>query len=93
MVFGCLTRLAFFPMKSPRKFALIGLVALAGVVVLQNSAQTELSFLIWSGQMPLVVLLLFVLLTGIGIGYLLGWKKPPRRAEAPPEETPTGKYQ
>ena len=43
--------------------------------------------------MPLVVLLLFVLLTGIGIGYLLGWKKPPRRAEAPPEETPTGKYQ
>lgn len=94
MVIGCLTRLAFFPMKSPRKFALLTLAVLAAVIVLQNFTQTQLSFLFWSGEMPLVMLLVFVLLTGIGIGYLLGWKKPPQRnKEVASEAAPTGKYQ
>jgi len=96
MVLGCFTRLAFFPMKSPRKFALITLAVLATVVVLQNFSQTQLTVLFWSGEMPLVILLLLVLALGMGIRYLLGWKRPPRqkgegKAAAEPERA--GKYQ
>ena len=97
MVVGCLTKAVFFPMKSPRKFALLTLAALATWVVLQNFDATQISFLLWTGEMPLVILLLFVLLTGISIGYLLGWKKPPRRSESKGEEeeeiSPSAKYQ
>ena len=95
MVIGCLAKAVFFPMKSPRKFALLSLAALAALVVFQNFGQTELSLLFWSGEMPLVILILFVLLTGISIGYLLGWKKPPRRAETKTEDevSPSAKYQ
>lgn len=95
MVFGCLTKVVFFPVKAPRKFALLTLGALAAIVVLQNFGPAELSFLFWSGEMPLVILLLFVLGIGAGIGYLLGWKKPPRRAESTETDEPAaaGKYQ
>ncbi len=95
MIIGCLTKLVFFPMKAPRKFALLFLTVSAGLVVFQNLEQTDISFLLWHGEMPLVTLLMFVLLAGVAIGYLLGWKKPPRRAENEPEEkvSPNAKYQ
>ena len=78
-------------MKTPRKLALILLATLALVVVLQNMAQTEISFLLWSTSMPRALVLLVFLGMGTVIGYLLGWKKPPHRE--PTEPKPEGKYQ
>ncbi|MFT5288287.1 MAG: putative integral membrane protein [Planctomycetota bacterium] len=95
MIIGCLTKLVFLPMKAPRKFALLALTVSAGLVVIQNAEQTDISFLFWDGEMPLVMLLMSVLVAGVAIGYLLGWKKPPRRSENEPVEkvSPNAKYQ
>ncbi|NNC67088.1 MAG: LapA family protein [Gammaproteobacteria bacterium] len=50
---------------------IIFLAALIGLFVLQNIEQVQVSFLFWSISMSRAIMLFFVILTGIAIGWLL----------------------
>lgn len=62
---------------------LIVLVALGIVFALQNVADVEVQFLLWSITLPRAVLLLVVLAVGIAIGAILH-SIHVRRRQAPP---------
>lgn len=62
-------------MKSFRSIAIAVLGVLAIVVVCQNLATTRARFLVYSIEAPLAALLAAQVLIGIGIGFLLAWRR------------------
>lgn len=62
-------------MKSFRSIAMVLLGALAAVVVFQNRASTTATFLNISVHAPLALLLVGQLAIGIGLGYLIAWRR------------------
>jgi len=54
------------------KYLVAALVVLALLVIAQNTGIVTLRFLVWKGEMSLVLILLFTTLLGLAAGYLLG---------------------
>ena len=62
-------------MKSFRSIAIVVLLVLAGIVVFQNRASTTARLLLVEITAPLALLLAGQLVIGIGIGYLIAWRR------------------
>jgi hypothetical protein len=62
-------------MKSFRSIAIVVLLVLAGIVVFQNRSSTTATLLLMKITAPLAVLLAGQLAIGIGIGYLIAWRR------------------
>jgi len=54
------------------RYVIAFLVAVALLVIAQNTGVVTLRFLVWKGEMSLVLVLLFTTVLGFVAGYLLG---------------------
>ncbi|MGB5474378.1 MAG: DUF1049 domain-containing protein [Gammaproteobacteria bacterium] len=52
-------------------FSILLLVALASIFIVQNAEVVELRFLFWKVVMSRALMFVFILLTGIAVGWLL----------------------
>ena len=52
-------------------FSILLLVALASIFIVQNAEVVELRFMFWKVAMSRALMFVFILLTGIAVGWLL----------------------
>lgn len=78
-------------MDTLRVFALVALLILFVILLLQNTAEIDVTFLLFDLQIPIIVLILATAAIGFAAGYLFGrtTRRRRRRAEDPaPEKSP-----
>ena len=69
-------------------FSILLLVALASIFIVQNAEIVELRFLFWKVAMSRSLMFVFILLTGIAVGWLLHshmWRKQRHKEQNLPE--------
>ncbi|HUT39960.1 MAG TPA: LapA family protein [Gammaproteobacteria bacterium] len=69
-------------------FSILLLVALASIFIVQNAEVVELRFLFWKVVMSRALMFVFIMLTGIAVGWLLHshmWHKQRRKEQNLPE--------
>jgi uncharacterized integral membrane protein len=62
-------------------YSILLLVALASVFIVQNAEVVELRFLFWTLALSRALMFVFLLLTGIAVGWLLRGHLQPRQQE------------
>jgi uncharacterized integral membrane protein len=69
-------------------FSILLLVALASIFIVQNAEVVELRFLFWKVAMSRALMFVFLMLAGIGVGWLLHGhlsRKRQHEVETPPD--------
>jgi uncharacterized integral membrane protein len=56
---------------NPRMYAILSLIALSAIFTLQNFTVIEVRFLFWQLEMSLVLMIIFLIIIGIVVGWLL----------------------
>jgi len=70
-------------MQRFRKIAIVALIALAAIIVLQNTTEVTTRFLLWEITAPRAILLAVTLVLGYVLGLLSAWRHAGRKASRP----------